>query len=217
MRGRSMKTTIYLTRHGQTEWNLETRLQGRGDSALTSEGIKGAQQLAKRVATLQLECIYTSPLTRAIQTAQLIRGRQEIPIIQCEDLVEMSFGEYEGQRIEDLKKQNAKWDIRAIMAGDLVMCAPGGETQEALRQRVAYAMDNILKQNKGKTLLIVGHGMTLKAVMYYFNDLEATGTVMRQTTLTKIEIEETTEARKVHIVYKNDGQHLTLKSQQMGW
>ena len=58
-------TTIYLTRHGQTEWNIEKRLQGHGNSPLTEYGIDRAKELSKRIEELDIDCIYTSPIERA--------------------------------------------------------------------------------------------------------------------------------------------------------
>ncbi len=63
---------IYLTRHGQTNYNLEERMQGHIDAALNSEGIKQAEALAKRIQNDQIDHIYSSPLVRAHKTAQLI-------------------------------------------------------------------------------------------------------------------------------------------------
>lgn len=208
-----MKTTIYLTRHGQTEWNIEKRLQGRGNSPLTKSGIERAEELAERLKTLPIDIIYTSPLERAAQTAHLLRGEKDIPIIVHEDLVEMSFGIYEGRKIDELAKENPDWHIHRIMEGDLKQCAPEGETLQNVRKRTARMMDSIIKKHEGETILIVTHGITLKALMHYFKDDEINKEVMGQATLTKIEVRQD----KVHIVYKNDDQHFTVKNKQLGW
>ena len=86
--------TVYLTRHGQTVWNLDKRLQGSGNSELTDHGIEQAEQLKKRVDSIQLDTIYTSPLERARKTANIIRGNRNIEIIEVDAFKEISFGEY---------------------------------------------------------------------------------------------------------------------------
>ena len=86
-------STVYLTRHGQTVWNLDKRLQGSGNSELTDYGIEQTEQLKKRVDSIQLDVIYTSPLERAKKTANIIRGDRSIEIIEVDDFKEISFGE----------------------------------------------------------------------------------------------------------------------------
>lgn len=209
-----MKTTIYLTRHGQTEWNLEKRLQGRGDSPLTEQGIQKAKELHERLKTLPIDVIYTSPIARAYNTAQILRGDKSIPVIPCEGLMEMNFGVYEGRITDEITRENPDWDVECIMKGNTTIAAPEGETLEAVRKRVGEAMDCILEENKGKTLLVVAHGITLKALMYYFKDEEVNQEVMGQTTLTKIEKDEQGYMR---ICFKNDDSHFSEKSKQLGW
>ncbi len=70
-----MATRIYLTRHGQTEWNLQKRMQGHKNSDLTSLGKEQAKALGLRMKDVELNAIYTSSLPRAMQTAELIRGK----------------------------------------------------------------------------------------------------------------------------------------------
>lgn len=209
-----MKTTIYLTRHGQTEWNLEKRLQGRGNSPLTQDGIERAQELAKRVQALPIDVIYSSPIERAYHTAQILKGDQQVSLICHDGLMEMSFGDYEGHKTEDITQENPAWDIELIMHGDTQMCAPNGETLQVVRQRVKEAMDTIIATHKGETVLIVAHGITLKALMYYFEDEEVNAEVMGQATLTKVCVDE---QGTYEIVFKNDNSHFTVNDQQSGW
>ncbi len=209
-----MKTTIYLTRHGQTQWNLEKRLQGRENSPLTKEGVSRAEELAKRIEGLEIDAIYTSPIERAKKTAEIIRGKQQMPLIEVDGLMEMSFGAYEGELIETLKSTDSNWNIEEIMKGNTEMCAPGGEDLTSLRARVGTAMQTIIQENRGKKVLIVAHGMTLKALMYYFKDNETSGMVMGQVTLTKIEVDE---KDNVEVIYKNDGSHFNCPTEQAGW
>ena len=73
---------IYLIRHGETDWNLEQRLQGAMDIPLNENGIELARETARGLRDVPFDVIYTSPLRRARQTAEIIRGDREIPLIE---------------------------------------------------------------------------------------------------------------------------------------
>ncbi len=205
--------TVYLTRHGQTEWNLEKRLQGHGNSPLTEFGINRAKELSKRMKDIKIDKIYTSPIERAYKTACIVRGDKDTEIKIHEGLKEMNFGDYEGRITEDVMKENPDWDISAIMRGNLEMRAPNGETLGEVRKRVNSAMKDILEENEGKSILIVGHGITLKAILAFFNDEEANNEVMGQATLTKVIVDND----NFKIEFKNDGRHFTEKEEKQGW
>ncbi|MDO5039825.1 histidine phosphatase family protein [Clostridium sp.] len=205
--------TVYLTRHGQTEWNIEKRLQGHGNSPLTESGLRGAEELSKRLENINIERIYTSPIERAYKTAIILKGNKKIDVVKHEGLKEMNFGDFEGKITEDVMKENPDWNINLIMQGNLEMRAPNGETLAEVRERVSKAMDEIIKDNEGKTILIVGHGITLKAIMNYFKDKDVNNEVMGQTTLTKVNV----DGENFNIEFKNDGSHFTIKEKKQGW
>ena len=111
-------------------------------------------------------------------------------------------------------KENPNWDISLIMKGNTEVSAPNGESLAEVRFRVAKAMNKIIEENRGKTILIVAHGITLKAIMYYFNDKDVNSEVMGQATLTKINVDEN---NKFNIEFKNDDSHFTIKEKELGW
>ena len=209
-----MNTIIYLTRHGQTLWNIEKRLQGRGNSPLTEDGIERAKELRDRIKGMNIDVIYSSPIERALNTANIIKGDKNIEVITDDGLMEMCFGDYEGRRTDEVMKENPSWDIGLIMKGNTILSAPNGENLAEVRDRVSKTMDRIIEENRGKTILIVAHGITLKALMYYFKDDEVNDEVMGQATLTKINIDEN---NNFYIEYKNDNGHFTVKEQKLGW
>lgn len=209
-----MNTTIYLTRHGQTEWNIEKRLQGRGNSPLTKDGIDRAKELRDRIKEIELDVIYTSPIERALHTANIIKGERQLEVITEDRLMEMCFGDYEGRKTDEVMKENPEWNIDLIMHGDVSLSAPNGENLENVRSRVKDAMDSIIEVNRGKNVLIVAHGITLKALMHYFKDKEVNSEVMGQATLTKIIVDKD---NNFNIEFKNDDSHFTVKNQKLGW
>ena len=128
--------------------------------------------------------------------------------------MEMCFGDYEGQITDEVMKENPDWDISLIMKGNTELAAPNGENLAEVRDRVARTMNKIIEANRGKTILIVAHGITLKAIMYYFKDEEVNSEVMGQATLTKVNVDKN---NKFHIEFKNDNSHFTKKEQKLGW
>lgn len=203
-----MGTIIYLTRHGETEWNIEKRLQGRGDSPLTENGIQRAKELRDRIKNIDIDVIYSSPIKRALNTANILRGNKNIDIITDDSLMEMCFGDYEGKKIDIIQKENPNWDIKLIMQGNVEICAPNGENLKEVRERISKLMNKIIAENMGKSILIVTHGITLKALMYYFKDEDVNSEVMGQATLTKINIDE---KNNFYIEFKNDDSHFSIK------
>ena len=94
---------IYITRHSLTTWNEEKRLQGWKNSDLTKQGLEDAKRLGNYLKNQSFDGIYSSPLKRAKETAQLIFPNKTI--IEDDRLKEMNFGDYEGKFIDELKKE----------------------------------------------------------------------------------------------------------------
>lgn len=206
-------TEIYLTRHGQTIWNLTKRLQGSANSELTEDGIERAKILAKRLKDINLDYIYTSPIKRAYETALILKGSRNIDVICEPGLRELSFGEYEGYTEEELLKEGRGYEIAKIFKGEMNIRCPKGETLEELYERVGISLDKILAQSDNKKILIVSHGMALKAIVNYFRKNEGFfEEIMGQVTLSKV-ISDNNEFKFEFI---NDGSHFNedIKS---GW
>ncbi len=162
---------LYITRHGETQWNLEGRLQGWSNSSQLSEkGILDAKRLGEYLKEVNFDCIYTSPLDRAIKTAELIRGDKDIPIIQCEGLKEINFGDWEGKTYSEIdtlykEQHNNFWNHPELYK------PVGGESYDELIYRVRKALTEISEANQGANVLIVTHGVTKKAIYKIVKDL----------------------------------------------
>lgn len=206
-------TKVYLTRHGKTLWNLEKRLQGFGNSELTNEGIEQAYELRKRLSDIDIDVIYTSPIKRAYETARIIKGDKNIKFVIDDRLKEINFGDYEGSTEAELLKQGRGQEISKIFSGEMDISAPGGETLRELSYRVSKLLDEILLIEDNKSILIVTHGTTLKAIVGYFrNSKELYNEIMGQCTLTKINC----SGKNFEFEYINDGCHLNNK-EKFGW
>lgn len=208
-----MATIIYLTRHGQTMWNLEKRLQGQANSELTEAGLRGAELLRDRMKDIHIDNIYTSPIKRAYETAKIIKGDKNINIITDDRLKEFNFGDYEGHIEEELLKEGRGKELLGIFNWKMDERAPNGECLNDIKKRIKLFFDNILEVEKDKSILIVTHGLALKVIMTYFNDKELFNSIMGQTTLTKVICKD----REFLFEFIDDGSHLNKFEEKVGW
>ncbi|GHS95944.1 phosphoglycerate mutase [Synergistales bacterium] len=154
---------IILVRHGQTEWNSSQRFQGRSDVPLDELGIEQAKKTAKRLSSCSLDAVYTSPLTRARQTADAIASYQanKTPIV-IDDLTEVNFGKWEGEYIPGLKERCAQ-DLYRWFEDPFFYMPPGSETWPALAERISNGLSVILS-SEHKNVVVVSHGGAIRAI-----------------------------------------------------
>ena len=160
-----MPTTLYLVRHGETDANVSGIWQGSTDSPLNERGLAQARALARRVAREQLpiSVIYSSPLRRARQTAEMVaEALDDLPIILDPGLAEYHLGEWEGLSYQQLKDDKRLW---ARMAEDPDFIPPGGESARQFATRLLASFQTIIHQNAGETVMVVGHGGALATAL----------------------------------------------------
>jgi probable phosphoglycerate mutase len=146
-----MPPTIYLVRHGDTEWSPFRRLAGRIDLPLTEVGEQNAAKLAARLAPLPFDRVYTSPLSRARRTAELAGFGQSASVDPR--LVEMDFGSYEGQTVQEIRRERPGYAY-------LKDGCPGGETAADLGRRV----DDWLAEQGDGTVLVFAHSVIMRVL-----------------------------------------------------
>lgn len=153
-------TRIIAVRHGETAWNVDTRIQGSVDIALNATGLWQAQQLARALTHEPLCAIYSSDLQRAQHTAQAVAQCTGAPLHTDVGLRERSFGCFEGRtfaQIEsELPEQARRWRQR-----DPDYAPHGGESLRALRERVTATAHRIAAQHTDGLILLVAHGGVL--------------------------------------------------------
>jgi probable phosphoglycerate mutase len=162
-------TTIYLTRHGQTEWNVEKKLQGHKDSPLTELGIMHAQWLAASLGHIGFDAIYASSSGRTLKTAEILRGARSIAIIPDDDLREIHMGSWEGEVNANIEESCPEQFHDFWYNPHQYKPSNGGESFHELHNRVIPKIQRIIKENEGKTIFIVTHAATLKLIMTFFN------------------------------------------------
>jgi probable phosphoglycerate mutase len=150
-------TRIIAIRHGETAWNVDTRLQGHLDIALNHNGIWQAGQVARALADEPIDAIYASDLLRAWQTANAIAHATEAPLLANPGLRERGFGAFEGKTYADIE---ADWPEQSLMWRKRVpdWAPPGGESLLALRERIARTVNTLAQQHVGGQIVLVAHG-----------------------------------------------------------
>lgn len=153
--------TIYFTRHGQTEWNVQRRLQGWGNGELTELGLSDAKKLAIRLQDTPLDIIYASTSKRAYQTAEIIATGRNIPIEKKDVFREICFGDWDGQYVDDITAQYPD-DFHTFWKEPQLFNRETCETFSELQYRVKQALQFIVDQNSEGTVLVVAHSIFLR-------------------------------------------------------
>ncbi len=156
---------LILARHGQTEWNSVTRYQGKTDVPLNEIGRLQAARLAARLSLWEPEKFFTTPLSRARETAEIVRGRlhmNEKPALSVlDDLAEINFGDWEGHTIPEIEEKYGavygQWREDPSR-----VTPPNGEGLHQILERVGRALDAILAGD-AERILVVGHGGIMRA------------------------------------------------------
>lgn len=170
------KTIHFLyCNHGQTRFNEANRMQGVSDAPLTQRGIHESEQCARALENISVNAIYTSPLTRCIDLANMIAHDRNITPIITDGLKDIDYGEFEGvvrdswlQEIHEHRKNHDDYsDV-------------GGESQEVFEKRVKHCMHKIISSSKdGSTVVLVGHSEYYKRMLEILFGLEAEATMMQ--------------------------------------
>ena len=157
-------TTLFLARHGQSEWNNQSRVTGQLNPGLSPKGQQQSEALAQCLRHEALAAIYASGLQRTIDTAQPTASAQRLPIISVPALNEIHLGVLQGRHRDERDAQaQALW--AQWQADPWGYRVPGGERFDEFAQRVGHGLQSILHQHQGQRILIVGHRATNRVVL----------------------------------------------------
>lgn len=162
---------IYIMRHGQTEANRTGILQGRIDVPLNEEGIKQAEKTKNELDKkgVSFDFVYSSPLTRARQTAKIISGKDENDIVIDDRIAEISFGKYDGQKAYSNEVMHNFFKFPETCGNvDTV------ETYDSLLKRGTQFLLDLSKNEKlkDKNVLVLSHGALIHALLMYVDKLK---------------------------------------------
>ncbi len=155
---------LFLVRHGSTKLNNAKRFWGKTDVALSDKGIWQAERLRDRLATQQIDTIYSSNLSRTRVTAETIASGHHLDITTLAELDEINFGFVEGLTFTEIKRLHpelaeilSNWNSRPQF--------PGGESLDELNNRVQSFLNRLKKYKQKETILVVAHAGTLRLII----------------------------------------------------
>lgn len=164
-------TSLILIRHGETDWNVIGRYQGQADPPLNQRGLEQARQLAEELSDAGLELIYTSPLRRAAQTAQIIADRYELRVFHEPRLMEIHQGDWQTLLRSEIESRYpqlfSRWETEPWE-----VTPPHGENLSQVQIRVKAAIDDILSRNADKRIGIVAHRIPIALIKMCFQGLD---------------------------------------------
>ncbi len=152
---------IYLARHGETDWNVEHRLQGGIDTALNATGRQQAAKLAERLKGVRLDAVYSSTLIRSRETAEIVRGGR--PLTSLPGLSERRLGKFQGKKVDGSDPATVQEFQRR--SRDPEDGLDGGESLNQFFERVRATIGAIQGHHASGAILIVGHGFTNQMIL----------------------------------------------------
>ena len=198
---------LILVRHGETEWNKQRRIQGcRSDTRLNQKGLEEADRLAAALRKERIDAIYSSPMKRAAETAQIIADACKLPVHLANELREIDAGELDGLFERELTgPYEAAW--KGLRNGDASTPLPGGESLEDVQKRTSWAVDRMLEKYIDGTVLVVAHLLVNLAIVCQALGLDLSQvTRLRQAPASITILEMTTQGDSLLLL--NDTCHL---------
>ncbi|MFT3889688.1 MAG: histidine phosphatase family protein [Arachnia sp.] len=162
-------TTLVVLRHGQTDLNASKRFQGQADIALNAAGVAQAEAARRRLGGAAFAGVYSSPLSRALETARLVRPDDDIRTDPR--LMEIDVGTWSGRTWDEVKAEIPDYDRRYANGEDFRRSATGETLAEVVARGVPAVME-IAERHPGDTVLIVSHGLLLNRVIHALLGLE---------------------------------------------
>ena len=157
-------TQLFLVRHGRTGWNKEGVFRGTKDVPLDEVGKEEALLVGGRLKGEAIRAVYSSPLSRAKETAQAIAEFHSLEVQCLDDLIDLHFGEWEGLSLKEVQKQYPDLYQEWLKTPHQV-CFPGGEGLAAVRSRSTGAIEDIITRHPQEAVALVSHRVVLKVLI----------------------------------------------------
>ena len=156
-------TEIIVARHGETEWNVTEIFRGRIDIELNETGVRQAELLTEYLSGVKIEAVYSSPLKRALKTAEMIASHHRLDIKIAPGLIDLDYGKWQGLPHQEVKAQYkelyAEWTDRPDQ-----VAIPEGESLNDVRERAAGVVDEVIAKYEG-TVILVSHRVVNKVLI----------------------------------------------------
>lgn len=164
-------TAIILIRHGETDWNREQVFRGRIDVALNEVGLTQARAVQESLKDTEIDGIYSSPLSRAFETATIVGENRNVAVRGEEGFIDIDFGAWQGLTHQKVKEEYKDLYETWLAQPDLVTF-PDGESLKEVRIRSMESLEEVIKNNPEKTLALVSHRVVLKVLLCTILGLE---------------------------------------------
>ncbi|MGH7254985.1 MAG: histidine phosphatase family protein [bacterium] len=161
--------TVFLVRHGETDWNRSGQIMGARPVPLNERGRSQAQRLARHLQRRPVEVLYSSPVARAIQTAHILSSALEISVRELPGLTEIGVGEWEGLFWKDLTDEIVR---RNLYAQPKDTRFPGGETLLETQGRAVAALETALREMTARSFLFVSHADVIRSILAHYLDFD---------------------------------------------
>jgi len=156
-------TAIILARHGETKWNVEEVFRGRIDVELNATGLRQAELLAEYLSDIKIDAIYSSPLRRALKTAEIIARYHKLKVEITPGLIDCDFGRWQGLSLQEVKDRYkelyAEWQENPHLVK-----MPEGESLDEVRARALSVVGGVVAKYKG-TIVLVSHQVVNKVLI----------------------------------------------------
>ncbi len=162
---------LYLIRHGETEWNAVKRFQGWTDIELSERGLAQAEFLGERFKKIHIDELYSSPLKRAVKTAEPISKATGVDIKTIEHFKEINFGEWEGKTRDELYELYGH-KFEEFLSRPEEHTFPGDGSFKAVTERIKIGLDKIIHGRDNLNIAIVSHGGIIRLTIKYLLDIQ---------------------------------------------
>lgn len=202
-----MKTRVIIIRHAEAQGNKERFFQGSVDGKVSDKGYLQLDALAERMKDIKFDAIYSSPLSRAQETAMAANRYAQLPIVTDERLIEINGGVWEGVPWKKLPK---KYPLQGIywVRFPWKFSPKNGEKMTACYRRISSAVLDLASKHPGQTIVLVSHGCSIRNLLCYAKGLSIKHLNeigwCDNTGLNEIDIEDGV----MTVIYENDSTHL---------
>ena len=162
---------LYMIRHGETDYNIQRKMQGWTDIPLNEKGIELAVETGRALRDVHFDRVITSPLRRAVDTARLVLEGRDIPYITDRRIMELGNGEWEGLTMEEIEARGVQEEFKKMWADPMhYKGAPGGESIQQLLVRTGEFLDDLFQnaEYQEETILVATHGAAMRALLHRF-------------------------------------------------
>jgi len=207
-------TRIFIVRHGETDGNQKKIYRGRWDLPLNKNGKSQVQKAGQALKSIRLDAIYTSPLKRAVQTAEAISAHQDVEPEEDESLIDIDYGEWtklpDAEVAEKFHDQYRQWK----QSPETVLF-PGGEGLPSVRARVQPALKRMAEEHPDQTIALASHRVPIKLLLCSALGLEDSSFWQIQIDTASISALDYIDGR-FNMIFSNETCHLKSFSDKLG-